>query len=435
MHWKSIYDSRLVSASEAVKDVRSGDRVILGSACGTPEDLIDALLARNGELHDVELVAMVSAGRGTYAKPEFAESFRHNSFFVAPSTRKAVDEDRADYSPCNFGDFPAILLDGTLPCDVAIVTVTPPDKTGSCSMGVSVSYDYGAAKAATRVIAEVNPNMPFTLGESTLHVSDIDRFVWTERPIVELPQPAIGETERQIAAHCATLIDDGACLQLGYGALPEAVLSFMDGKNDLGIHSEMISDGVMRLVEQGVITCARKTFKNRKIIITVAMGSKGFYEWMHMNPMVEMHPVQFTNDPKIIGMNDNMVSINSALTVDLLGQAAADMMGARQYSGIGGQTDFVRGCRLSRNGKSILALASTSSDGKRSRIVAALEAGQAVSTPRNDIDYVVTEHGLARLRGKAVKERARLLIEIAAPAFRDELRDDFTRIYGRDCYQ
>ena len=435
MHWKDIYDSRLVAADEAVKEVKSGDRVILGSACGTPEDLIDALLKRNGELHEVELVAMVSAGRGQYSKPEFAGSFRHNSFFVAPSTRKAVDEDRADYSPCNFGDFPVFLRDGSFPTDVAIVTVTPPDKTGNCSMGVSVSYDYWAAKSAKRTIAEVNPNMPFTLGNSTVHVSEIDKFVWTERPIVELPQPEIGETERQIAANCATLIDDGACLQLGYGALPEAVLSFMSGKNDLGIHSEMISDGVMRLVEQGVITCARKTFKNRKIIITVAMGSKAFYEWMHMNPMIEMHPVDFTNDPTIIGQNDNMVSINSALTVDLLGQAAADMMGPRQYSGIGGQVDFVRGCRLSKNGKSILALASTSSDGKRSRIVAALDPGQAVATSRNDIDYVVTEHGLARLRCRNVKDRARLLIEIAAPQFRDQLGDDFKRIYGRDCYQ
>jgi 4-hydroxybutyrate CoA-transferase len=433
MHWKAVYESRLTSAADAVACVRSGDRVVLGSACGTPEDLIDALLKRAGELRDVELVAMVSAGRGTYAKPEYAASFRHNSFFVAPSTRKAVDEDRADYTPCHFGEFPTLLDDASFPSDVAMVTVTPPDKAGHCSMGVSVSYDYAAAKAAKTVVAEVNPNMPFTLGESTLHVSEIDCFVQTDRPIVELPQPEIGASEQAIAAHCASLIDDGACLQLGYGALPEAVLAFMDGKNDLGIHSEMISDGVMRLVEQGVITGARKSFKNRKIVITVAMGSRALYEWMHLNTMIEMHPVSFTNDPNVIGLNDHMVSINSALTVDLLGQAAADMMGPRQYSGIGGQVDFVRGCRKSRGGRSILALAAASADGTRSRIVAALEPGQAVTTSRNDIYYVITEHGIAHLRGRTVKDRARMLIDLAAPQFREALREDFRRIYGRDC--
>jgi 4-hydroxybutyrate CoA-transferase len=433
MHWKTIYESRLCSAAEAVAHIASGNRVVMGSACGTPEDLIDAMLERAGDLHDVELVAMVSAGRGTYAKPQYAASFRHNSFFVAPSTRKAVDEDRADYTPCFFGEVPRVLSDGTLPCDVAMVTVTPPDKAGNCSMGVSVSYDYTAAKSAKRVIAEVNPNMPFTLGESTLHVSEIDHFVRTDRPIVELPMPEIGETEQTIAAFCAQLIDDGACLQLGYGALPDAVLAFLGEKQDLGIHSEMISDGVMHLVEKGVITCARKSFKNRKIVITVAMGSKALYEWMHLNTMIEMFPVEYTNDPNIIGLNDNMVSINSALTVDLLGQAAADMMGARQYSGIGGQVDFVRGCRKSKGGRSILALAAASSDGSRSRIVATLDPGQAVTTPRNEIDYVVTDFGIAHLRGRTVKERARLLIEVAAPQFRESLREDFKRTYGRDC--
>ncbi len=433
MHWKSVYEERLKPAADAVAHIKSGDRVVLGSACGTPEHLIEAMLTRAGSLRDVELVAMASAGRGTYTQPQYAGSFRHNSFFVAPSTRKAVDEDRADYTPCNFGDFPVILADGSFPADVAMVTVTPPDKAGNCSMGVSVSYDYTAAKSARMVIAEVNPNMPFTLGESTLHVSEIDHFVWNDGPILELPAPEVGASEQAIASFCAQLIDDGACLQLGYGALPDAVLSFMSGKNDLGIHTEMISDGVMNLVEQGVITCARKSFKNRKIIMTVAMGTRALYEWMHLNTMIEMHPVSFTNDPNIIGLNDNIVSINSALTVDLMGQAAADMMGARQYSGIGGQVDFVRGCRKAKNGRSILALAAASSDGTRSRIVAALDAGQAVSTTRNDIDYVITDYGIAHLRGRTVKDRARMLIEIAAPQFRESLREDFRRIYGRDC--
>jgi len=433
MDWTSIYEGRRCSLDEAVTHVKSGDRVILGSACGTPEDLIDALLKRADELHDVELVAFVSTGKSAYAQPQYAKAYRHNGFFVAPSTRKAVDEDRADFSASNFGTFPLLMTGDDLPCDVAMITVTPPDKVGNCSLGISVSYDFSAAKAARTVIAEVNPNMPFTLGNTCLHVSEIDHFARTERPIVTAPRPELNDAERKIGGYCASLIKDGDCLQLGYGALPEAVLGFMEDKHDLGIHSEMISDGVMQLVEKGVITCARKNFKNRKIVITFAIGSREFYDWIHMNSMVEMHPVEYINDPAVIGLNDNMVSINSALCVDLLGQAAADMMGARQYSGVGGQVEFVRGCRASKGGRSVIALAAASSDGKISRIVPALAQGQAVTTTRNDIDYVITDYGIARLRGRTVKERARMLVEIAAPQFRDWLRDEFARIYGRTC--
>ena len=435
MQWKEQYEKRLCSFEEAVKHVKSGDRIALGSACGTPEDLIDAMLQRADELENVELVAMVSTGKSAYAQPQYAGSFRHNSFFIAPSTRQAMYEDRCDYTPCFFKEFPNIMSDGTLPCDVAMITVSPPDKVGNCSLGISVCYDYTAAKAAKMVIAEVNPQMPFTLGDSCLHVSEIDHMVWTERPIVTAPRPKIGEIEEKIGENCASLIKDGDCLQLGYGALPEAVLGFMDDKKDLGIHSEMISDGVMHLVEKGVITCARKNFKNRKIVITFAIGSKEFYEWMNLNSMIEMHPVEYINDPNIIGENDNMVSLNSALSIDLLGQAAADMMGPNQYGGIGGQVDFIRGCRRSKGGRSVLALASASSDGKRSRIVPTLEPGQAVTTSRQDIDYVITEYGIAHLRAKTMKERARMLIDIAAPQFRDQLRQDFKELYGRDCYE
>jgi 4-hydroxybutyrate CoA-transferase len=250
---------------------------------------------------------------------------------------------------------------------------------------------------------------------------------------VTAPRPEINDAERKIGGYCAELIRDGDCLQLGYGALPEAVLGFMGDKHDLGIHSEMISDGVMQLVEKGVITCARKNFKNRKIVITFAIGTREFYDWIHMNSMVEMHPVEYINDPAVIGLNDNMVSINSALCVDLLGQAAADMMGPRQYSGVGGQVEFVRGCRVSKGGRSLIALAAASSDGKISRIVPALAQGQAVTTSRNDIDYVITDHGIAHLRGRTVKERARMLVAIAAPQFRDWLREEFARVYGREC--
>jgi len=433
MQWKSVYDSRLCSLEEAARQVKSGDRVVVGSACACPEDLIDAMLKRSGELRDVEVVAMVSTGKSAYARPEYEGSFRHNSFFVAPSTRKAMDGDRADFTACFFQEFPGIMQDGTLPVDVAMITVSPPDRVGNCSLGISVCYDYTAAKAAKKVIAEVNPNMPFTLGDSSLHVSEIDHMVLTEREILAAPVPQIGEEERKIGGFCAELIKDGDCLQLGYGALPESVLGFIGEKNDLGIHSEMISDGVMKLVEKGVVTCARKNFKNRKIIITFAIGTREFYDWLNLNTLVEMHPVEWVNDLNIIGMNDNMVSINSALSVDLLGQAAADMLGGRQYSGIGGQVDFIRGCRRSKGGRSIITLAAASSNGKISRIVPTMAPGQGVSTSRQDIDYVVTDYGIAHLRGRGVKERARMLIEIAAPQFRDWLREEFKKIYGWSC--
>lgn len=433
MSWRAYYESRLCSLEEAVRHVKSHDRVVLGSACGTPEALIDALLERADELEGVEIVAFTSTGKSAYAQPQYAKAFRHNAFFVAPSTRQAVDEDRADASPGYFGEFPRLLQEGLLPCDVAMITVTPPDKVGNCSLGISVSYDYSAAKASKLVIAEVNPHMPFTMGDTCLHVSEIDWFVPTDRPILTAPAPEVGEVERRIGEFCSQIIKDGDCLQIGYGALPEAVLGFIGDKVDLGIHSEMISDGIMRLVEAGVVTGARKSFKPRKILITFAMGSRAFYDWIHLNSMVEMHPVEYINDPNVIGLNDNMVSINSALCVDLLGQAASDMMPGRQYAGVGGQVDFVRGCRRSKGGRSIIALAAASSDGKRSRIVPSLGEGQGVTTSRYDIDIVVTDYGIARLRGRTMKERARMLIEIAAPQFRDWLREEFRRIYGRDC--
>lgn len=435
MHWKEIYESRTCSREAAVKHIRSGQRIALGSACGTPEDLIDAMLERSDELSDVELVAMVSTGKSAYAQPQYADSFRHNSFFVAPSTRKAIDEDRADYTPSFFVEFPRIMLDKTLPMDVAMITVSEPDKVGNVSLGISVCYDMAAARAADFVIAEVNPNMPRTLGNSFLHVSEIDCFVHSNRPMVNAPRPKITETESKIGKNCADLIKDGDCLQLGFGALPDAVLGFLEEKNDLGIHSEMISDGVMNMVEKGVITCRQKNFKPGKIVHSFAVGTKEFYEWIDYNTMIDIHPVEYINDPNIIGRNDNMVSLNSAICIDLLGQAAADMIGGNQYAGIGGQVDFIRGCRLSKGGRSILALAAASSDGKISRIVPTMAPGQAVATSRMDIDYVITDYGIAHLRAKTVKQRAKALIEIAAPQFREELREQFISIYGRDCYK
>ncbi|MFC1671143.1 acetyl-CoA hydrolase/transferase family protein [Spirochaetota bacterium] len=431
MKWKTHYKARSISPEEAAKHIRSGERIFLGSACGTPDGVIDAILDRADELQNIEMSAMVSSGKSAYTLPEYEKSIRHNAFFVAPSTRPAMDDDRCDFTPFYFGAMPKGFRDGTISYDTAIITVTPPDKVGNVSMGVSVSYDMAAAKHAKRVIAEVTDDMPFTLGDSLLRVEDIDYFVRTDRKMVELPTPEVEVLEQRIGEHIASLMNDGDCLQLGYGGLPNAVLSFLEDKNDLGIHSEMISDNVMHMVQKGIITGKAKTLNKNKITICVAMGSREFYQWMDYNTMIDMHSVEYTNDPYIIGQNDNMVSINSALTVDLLGQAAADMQGPRQFAGVGGQVDFARGCRMSKNGRFIIALPSTGKGRSMSRITPSLQAGQAVATNRFDIDIVVTEHGIASLYGLKVKDRARALIEIADPKFRDQLKDEFKELYGR----
>ncbi len=428
MNWKAHYESRQTSIQGAVAVVKPGDRVVAAHACGSPEPLLDALVERAEELQQVEIVHMVSMGESTYCQPEYAGSFRHNSLFAGGNTRAAISERRADYTPCFFSEIPWLFRDKELPVDVAMITVSPPDKVGNVSLGVSVDYTRQAALSAKTVIAEVTPHMPRTFGNCCLHVTQIDHFVSSDRSIIEMNPPAIGDLEQAIGSHAAQLINDGDCLQLGIGAIPDATLSFLNKKRDLGIHSEMISDGVMHLVEKGVINGRRKNLHNSKIIITFAMGTRKFYDWLDNNSMIECHPVDYTNNPFIIAQNDNMVSINSAITVDLLGQVAADTLGAKQFSGVGGQVDFVRGSRRSKGGRSIIAMPSTAARGKVSRIVASLAPGQAVSTSRNDVDYVVTEHGIAHLRGKTVRERAEVLINIAAPEFREELQATWQKI-------
>jgi 4-hydroxybutyrate CoA-transferase len=430
MGWKTYYNNHLVPAKDAVKIITSGDRVVLGHACGEPSCLVEALVDRAEELKGVEIVHMVSMGKATYCQPEYVKSFRHNSLFVGAASRKAINEGRGDYTCCYFSEIPLLFRNNLLPVDVALIAVSQPDKQGFVSLGISVDYTKQAALSAKTVIATVNSNMPRIGGDSYLHVTDIDYFVPTEEPLIELKPPAIGDLEKAIGCNVAGLIKDGDCLQLGIGALPEAVLTFLGGKNDLGIHSEMISDGVMNLVEAGVITCKRKTFKPRKAVITFAMGTRQFYEWLNDNALVESYPVDFTNDPFVIAQNEGMVSINSAISVDLQGQVAADSLGQRQFSGVGGQVDFVRGANRSKGGRSIIAMPSTAAKGKASRIVAALERGQAVTTSRNDVAYVVTEHGVADLKGKTIRQRGAALIAIADPQFQDQLREEFLDLYG-----
>ena len=429
LKWQDHYNSRVTSAQEAVKYIKSGDRVVLGHACGEPGILPEAMVARASELKDVEVVHMVAMGKGLYAQPEMEGHFRHNGLFIGGPTRKAVSEGRADYTPCFFSEIPVLFREKRLPVDVALITVTPPDQHGFVSLGVSVDYTLQAIRSAKTVLAEVNPNMPRTHGDSYIRVDEIDYFVPSELPIKELQPPAIGDVEKEIGRHIASLIEDGSTLQLGIGAIPDAVLKFLTDKHDLGIHSEMFSDGVMDLAEGGVVNCAKKTLHPGKMIVTFLMGTKKLYKWVDENPLVEMYPVDYVNDPYVIMRNDKMVAINSALQVDALGQAAADTLGPIQFSGVGGQVDFVRGAARSKGGKAIIALPATAAKGKVSRIAATLDHGASVTTSRNDIDYVVTEFGIAALRGKTVRERMEALVNIAHPDFRSEIRDQIKATY------
>ena len=418
--WKDHYKNKIVSAAEALKIVKSGDRVVIGHACGEPPALVAALVDRAPELRNVEIVHMVAMGPAKYAQPGMESSFRHNALVVGGSTRKSVEEKRADYTPCFFSEIPRLFRDGFLPVDVALIQVTPPDEQGFCSFGVSVDYTQTATECAKTVICQVNKQMPKTSG-AKIHLDQMTCIVEKDEPLIELKPAKIGDLEKKIGGNVAALIPDGATLQLGIGAIPDAVLLFLGNKKDLGIHSEMFSDGVVFLAEAGVVTNRKKTINPGKFIATFLMGTQKLYDFVNNNPDVIMLPVDQVNDPYIIGQNQNMISINSALQVDLMGQVNAEMIGSRQFSGIGGQVDFVRGASRSLGGKSIIALPSTASGGTISRIAVDLDHGAAVSTSRNDVHCIVTEYGVANFRGKSLRERARALISIAHPDFRADL--------------
>ena len=422
-NWQSIYQDKRVTAQQALLSVKSGQRVAIGHACGEPSTLVEAMVARAPELTNVEVIHMVAMGPAKYAQPGMERSFRVNALFVGGSTRKAVQEGRGDYTPCFFSEIPRLFLDGILPVDVALIQVTPPDEKGFCSYGISVDYTQAAAQTAPIVIAQINKNLPRT-GGASIHLDDLTFIVEHDEALIELAPPKIGEIERRIGEHVASLIPDGATLQLGIGAIPDAVLLFLKDKKDLGIHTEMFSDGVVDLVEAGVVTNAKKTINPGKFIACFLMGTRKLYDFVNNNPAVAMYPANHTNDPYIIGQHDNLMSINSALQVDLMGQVNAEMIGSTQYSGIGGQVDFIRGASRSKGGKSIIALPSTAAKGTISRITRQLDLGSAVSTSRNDVHYVVTEYGVACLRGKSLAQRAEALIAIAHPDFREALRGE-----------
>ncbi|MDR1237870.1 MAG: hypothetical protein LBK28_06495 [Propionibacteriaceae bacterium] len=428
MDWQSHYLSRLTSSDEAVKRIKSGDRVVVGHACGEPSALVDALVANAAEYRNVEIVHMVPMGTSPYCAPGMEEHFIHNSVFVGSPTRAAVNSGRADFTPVFFYKFPELLSTGLRP-DVALVHVSPPDQHGYCSFGVSVDYTKTAAEVAGIVIAQVNPNMPRTLGDSMIHVTDLDAIVETDDPIIELGAPVPSEVEMRIGEHCASLINDGDTLQLGIGAIPDAVLRFLTGKRDLGIHSEMFSDGVVELIEAGVVTNARKQLHPGKCVVSFLMGTRKLYDYADNNPAVFMAGVEWVNHPMVIAQNDNVVSINSCVQVDLQGQIVSSSAGLKQISGIGGQADFVRGSAFSKGGRSILAIGSMAKGGI-SKIIPFINEGSAVSTLREDVNYVVTEYGVAELAGQTLRERARRLIAIAHPEVRGQLQDEYERRFG-----
>lgn len=419
MNWKYEYKKKIKSAKEAVKLIKSNDRVVIGHACAEPVALINEMVKNYKEYNNVEIVHMVAMGKAKYCLEEMQGHFRHNSLFVGSTTKQAVNSGRGDYTPSFFFEVPK-LFKTTLPVDIAMVQVSPPDKHGYVSLGISVDYTKSACETAKVVIAQVNKNMPRTMGESFLSVSDIDCFVEIDEPLHELPKPSIKEIENQIGKHCASLINDGDTLQLGIGAIPDAVLSFLTEKKDLGIHSEMFADGVVDLVNKGVITNKKKKTHKNKLVASFLMGTKDLYNFVDDNPQVLMLPVDYVNNPMIIMQEDNIVSINSCIQVDLMGQVVSEAIGEDQISGVGGQVDFVRGAAMAKNGRSIIAMPSTVK-GKISKIVTKLDDFAAVTTGRNDVDYIVTEYGIAKMKGETLKNRSRNLIKIAHPNFRQEL--------------
>jgi 4-hydroxybutyrate CoA-transferase len=418
----SQYHSKLCSADVAVQAIQSHNRVFMTGNCSVPKELLGALVRRAPELEDVEIVQVLTIGPADYVAPEMQGHIRVNSLFISHNVRKAVNEGRADFTPIFLSQIPQALRDPKLlRPDVAMIHCSPPDEHGFCTFGVEVGLTKPAAESARIVIAEVNDRMPRTLGDSFIHFSRLTHIVPVSYPIVEVPQGSPGELQKRIAEHIAELIPDGATMQMGIGEIPDAVLLYLRDKRDLGVHTELFSDGVMELIETGVLTNAAKTLHRGKCVTGFALGSQRLYEFIDNNPMFEFHPQDYVNDPFVIAQNAKQVCINSALEVDLTGQVCADSIGPLFYSGVGGQLDFIYGASRSPGGVPIIALPATAKDGAVSRIVPMLKQGAGVVTSRNHVHYIVTEHGVADLHGKTIRQRVQALVNIAAPEFREEL--------------
>lgn len=421
VHPLEDYKSKLLTANEAVRKVKSNHRVYNTGNAAVPFALLRALAERKDELNGVELVHPMLTGVDPCAQEEMKGHFFHNSLFVGPADREAVNAGRGSYVPVHLHNIPKLFDAGYLPLDVAFVHVSPPDNHGYLSLGAEVMAGHSAVRNASYVIAQVNTRMPRTLGNSFIHISQVDAVVETEEELPTLGKPQVGEVEKAIGKHIANLIDDGSTLQLGIGGIPDAVLANLEGKKNIGVHTEMISDGLMEALKKGIITGTKKTLHPNKIVATFILGSKELYDFSNNNPLFEMHPTDYTNDPYVVSKNERLVAINSAIELDLTGQVSADSIGARIYSGFGGQSDFIRGAGEAKGGIPIIAIPSTTRNGKFSRIVPVLKEAAGVVTTRADVHYVVTEYGVARLFGKNLHQRAKLLIDIAHPDFRESL--------------
>jgi 4-hydroxybutyrate CoA-transferase len=423
MSWIDDYRRKLKSAPEALACVESGMRVYIHPGCAEPEALVEALMLRAPYVKNVELMHLLTSGTSPYCAPEMAEHFRHNALFVGGNVREAVNDGRADYTPIFLSEVEALFESGEMPIDVALIQVSPPDPHGYCSFGVGVDCTLTAAKYAHHVVAQVNAQMPRTYGDSFIHVSELDTIVELTRPLCELKPHPTNQVFQQIGARVATLIEDGSVLQCGIGAIPDAILPNLMDRKDLGVHTEMISDNAVPLIEAGIINGRRKNLKPRKIIVGFVLGTKTLFEFIDENPIFEFHPAAYTNDPFRIATNDRMVAINAAIEVDLTGQVCAESIGPQFYSGFGGQLDFIRGAARSKYGKPIIALPSTAKGDTVSRIVPRLTNGAGVLTGRGDVHYVVTEYGIAYLHGRTIRQRAEALIQIAHPRFRNQLSE------------
>jgi acyl-CoA hydrolase len=419
--WKERYQDKIGTAPAAMKLVKSGNSIFIGTGCAQPQHLVNALVEYSSKIYDAHIIHLLTMGTAPYADEKFHEKFKMNSFFIAENVRDAFAKGIGDYTPIFLSEIPLEFETGRIPVDVALISVSPPDVNGLCSLGVSIDIVKSAAANAKYVIAQVNSRMPRTFGDCFVHVNTIDVLVPHDEEIIEIPIPEPNETLRRIGQNIARLVDDGSTIECGIGRIPQALAEFLKDKKDLGVHTEMFSDWIIDLIECGAITCAKKTLNRGKIIASFCMGSRRLYDYIDNNPFFEFYPTEYVNDVLVIGQHEKMVGINVGLEIDLTGQVCSDSLGYKFYSGIGGQVDFIRGCARSRGGKAIIAMPSTAKDGKISRIVPRLTEGAGVVTTRGDVHYVVTEYGVAYLHGKSIRQRVLDLIHIAHPKFRKEL--------------
>ncbi len=419
--WKSQYASLIAPATEAMKAIKPGDSIFVGTGCGQPQHLVNVLVKRSNHIYDAHIIHMLTMGTAPYASESFREKFKTNSFFIADNVRDAIAQGLGDYTPMFLSDIPREFESGRVPLDVALISVTPPDVNGLCSLSVSVDIVKSAAASAKYVIAQVNESMPRTLGDSFIHVNSIDVLVPHSEAVIEVEPPVLDDALRRIGQNIARLVEDGSTIECGIGRIPQALAESLRDKKELGVHTEMFGDWIIDLIECGAITCSKKTINRGKVLASFCMGSQRLYDYIDNNPFFEFHPTEYVNDPFVISQHDKMVGINVGLEIDLTGQVCSDSLGYRFYSGIGGQVDFIRGSARSRGGKAIIAMPSTAKDDTVSRIVAKLTEGSGVVTTRGDVHYVVTEFGIAYLHGKSIRERALALINIAHPKFRNDL--------------